>query len=203
MIKYIKQKIVKKNFEKQISYKSNNAYFGYLYKNIDGYACAQSKNIIYGDIDFYTFAAALSLIKPTSKDSFLDLGSGVGKACMTATLTFDIHQSTGIEIEPDLHQLALQAYNKANKSLQNKLNFILDDYCQHSLTDPTIIFINATALFGPLWQKLSEQLNQQVRAGCRVLITSKKLDAAHFNFLGQHPIQMDYGQSHLNFYEKC
>ncbi len=117
LIPYLKQEQAKRRFAKRISLKKNLSYFNFLYHSIDGYACMhelppspQAVNLIYGDVDFHSFAASLSLIQPTSKDIFFDLGSGVGKACVIAALAYDIHDCRGIEIVPSLHQLAMRFY---------------------------------------------------------------------------------------------
>lgn len=210
MLQYFKQRRAIWRFQKRISLKTNLAYFNALYQGVDGYACAQSLNlnrqhaeaIVYGDIDFYSFAAALSQISPSPDDIFIDLGSGVGKACMTAALAYGIHHCRGIEIEAKLHELALVAHAKAGSSLQQKLHFVCDDYFKAAFSDATIVYVNATALFGEQWDKLQACLMAQLNVGTNILITSKKLNAKYFRFISQHSILMDYGQSHLSVYQK-
>ena len=210
MLQFLKQRRAIWRFQKRISLNTNLPYFNTLYQNIDGYECAQRLNlkrhhadaIIYGDVDFYSFAAALSQISPSVNDVFIDLGSGVGKACMTAALAYGVHHCRGIEIEPKLHELALIAYDKAQAELQKKLYFMCDDYFKAAFSDATIVYVNATALFEPQWSRLEACLVDQLNAGTNLLVMSKKLNAKHFRFISQHPMLMDYGQSHLGIYQK-
>ena len=209
VLNYLKQKVRQKRFDRSISYKQNQTFFNDLYYDIDGYeASRQSKDnlkqsrYIYGEVEFYCFSALLSLIKPKPEDVFIDLGSGVGKACVSAALAFNVHQCIGIEIVPKLHQLAQKVYQRCPSHLQNQLHFICDDYLNQNLFNATIVFTNATALFGEDWQQVERQLIAQLPKGASVLVSSKKLPEKYFKHLAMKAVMMDYGLSHINLYIK-
>lgn len=208
-IGYIYQKYKINKFAKRISFKKNLAYFNYLYQNIDGYQTSKQDSEflindtrLYGEVDFFSFAALLSLIKPTDDDTFFDLGSGVGKPCLTAALAFDIKHCCGIEINPLLHMEAMNVYAKSSPKQQQQLLFINDDFFNQPLKNASIVFINATAFFGEKWLALEKYLIQSIPKNCRVLISSKQLPSLYFKLLDCKAIKMDYGQSHVYIYLK-
>lgn len=209
MINYFRQLWQKRCFAKRINLKQNLVLFNQYYKNIDGYSASLQENKerfetskLYGEVDFYHFAALLSLVQPKIEDVFVDLGSGVGKACLTAALAFDIKYCLGIEIVPKLHEQALAVYEKCPVDLQNKLIFICGDYLKQQLSDASIVFINATALFGEEWSMVEKHLIEQLSTNTRLLVSSKTLPSKYFKHLALKPVMMDYGQSHVNLYIK-
>lgn len=159
--------------------------------------------MIYGEVEFYSFAALLSLIHPKKNDVFIDLGSGAGKACVTAALAFNIHQCIGIEIVPELHQLSTDVKNHCHEPLKTQLTFICDDFLRYPLEKASIIFINATAFFGDNWNKVQAYLLKEVPLNAYLMISSKTLSFEGFTHVALKPIRMGYGQCHINIYKRC
>lgn len=57
----------------------------------------------YGEIEFFSFIALLSLINPNENTVFYDLGSGTGKAVIACGMVFPVQKSIGIELFPELY----------------------------------------------------------------------------------------------------
>lgn len=195
-----------KRFERQIQFKKNFDLFNKIYRLID----QQQKlpnlhptqlSLTYGEIEFRSFAALLSLVKPQSNDTFIDLGSGNGKACFVAALSFNIDKCIGIEIVEQRHQQAIAALSLAPPKLTEKIHFICDDFLKQPIEQASIIFINATAFFNETWQEIELYL-QQVKPGTRLLISTKKLSQQHFKYQGCKLVNMSYGPSHVHLYQK-
>tara|TARA_B110000908_G_scaffold127389_1_gene149498 strand:+ start:90 stop:731 length:642 start_codon:yes stop_codon:yes gene_type:complete len=206
---YIKEKWAHRLFSKRISLKKNLSYFNSLYQNIDGYLVSHEArgeehqtSLTYGEVDFYSFSVLLALAKPSINDVFVDLGSGVGKACMTAALAFNLKHCRGIEIVPALHQQAMNVYEQCTDEVRQQLNFVCGDYLTHSFSDANIVYLNATALFGEQWLAIEERLTMHLSIHTRILISSKSLNSKHFKLLGMHAVVMDYGQGHVSLYQK-
>lgn len=91
------------------------------YASIDGYAVAREEKaeqrasgvfrdgITYGEVDPAAFAQCLEWVEPVPGEAFYDLGSGTGKAVLTAAALHPFASATGIEIQPALHAAALAA----------------------------------------------------------------------------------------------
>ena len=94
------------------------------FASVDGYELASAEKaaqrragifidgIQYGEIDVTSFSHVLRWMNPQPGENFYDLGSGTGKAVITAAALYPLGSATGIEIQPALHQAALRA--KAN-----------------------------------------------------------------------------------------
>ena len=89
--------------------------------DVDGYTAARVEKkkqreegkfldgIQYGEVDFSSFARALEWVTPRTGESFYDLGSGTGKAALTAAVAHPFGHVTAIEILKPLHLLAKTA----------------------------------------------------------------------------------------------
>jgi len=94
---------------------------------------------VYGEIDFMSFIALLSLTKPNASTVFYDLGSGTGKTVLASAMVFPIKKSCGIELFTELHRAA-EAQRQALLQLPS-----------YSTTAQRIHFLNANFLDTDLW----------------------------------------------------
>ena len=65
--------------------------------------------IQYGEVSAASFARCLEWVTPVAGEVFYDLGSGTGKAVLTAAALHPLAATCGIEIQPRLHEAALAA----------------------------------------------------------------------------------------------
>jgi len=221
-----------------------------LYADVDGAALSKqdrkSKKIerdemVYGEISFFTLALLFDIIQnysqnkaDTKKDknksinkdldgTFYDLGSGTGKAVMTAALLYPFKKACGIELLPRLHDCSLaqletlrdlrnssgseQAQNRSElpDHLQTTaIQFIHADFFDIDLSDAgegDIVFINATGFFAEAKEKLILKL-QKVKPKCWVMISSKKLPQADFELIDARSWPMSWGNSMIYLYRK-
>lgn len=184
-------------------YKHQNIYLN-LFEGINGFALSlqarKAKDAIeytYGEIEFISFIALLSLAKPDKKTIFYDLGSGIGKAAIGCALVFDVQKSCGVELLEILHLVALgrreQLFNIRDYSdIANKIHFINDDFLNIDFSDATIVFINATAFFGETWLTIQKRL-KQLKAGTFIITTSKKLPSDLAFLIKTTHVQMSWG----------
>lgn len=160
--------------------------FEQLYQSVDGFSLSRQARVhhddldyIYGEINFISFIALLSLAKPNSETIFYDLGSGIGKAVIACALVYPVQKATGIELLPILHHAAHNraaqlALIPAYEHLATKIQFINTDFFTVCLEDATFIFVNSTAFFGLTWQRLSHLIEQLPNLQT-VITTSKPL----------------------------
>lgn len=152
---------------------------------------------VYGEINFLSFVALLSLAKPDNTTVFYDLGSGVGKAVLACAMVYSVRKSVGVELFPQLHSAAckqaeqlacIENYNKQAKCVE----FILGDFLQVNLDDATMIFINSTALVNPTWSTLCLRLEHLPHL-TTVITTSKPLSSTKFEVLIETQVEMSWG----------
>ncbi|MCX7117868.1 MAG: hypothetical protein NTW94_08245 [Legionellales bacterium] len=198
---------LKKRWFNELNLDKHHATFLQLVRDINGFALSrQARNLhdameyTYGEIDFIPFIALLYLTKPNANTVFYDLGSGVGKAVLACALVFDVKKSCGIELFENLHHAALLQHHRLQQTSQDhgksqRIHFIHANFLSADFSDATLIFINATALFGETWHALNERL-AKVNPGTLVISTSKKLISD--DFLLQHTtrVAMSWGIVH-------
>lgn len=189
-------------WRKNLNLKKHEAIFELLYQNTNGFllsALASQKAIeyVYGEIEFESFIALLSLCKPTEETIFYDLGCGTGKAVLATTMAFNIQKSCGIEILPALYKAAEAqkeqlALNSAYKIQADKISFYQGDFLLHSIQEANLVFINATAYFGDYWITISHYL-ERLKPGIIVITTSKAIKSNLFIMMRVTLIQMSWG----------
>ena len=112
---------------------------------------------IWGPADLDTCYKFFKKIKLQNFKNFLDLGSGDGRIVFLASL---FTNSTGIEFDQDLHDVAVQIKDK----LSLNANLIQGDFFKHDLSKYDIIFINPDNGFHKgLEDKLIKEMNYKAR----------------------------------------
>ena len=201
---------------KQLNLKKHQLIFNELFSKVDGFTLSQearnafdAMEYTYGEIDFISFIALISLAHPNTNTVFYDLGSGTGKAVFACAMVFDIKKSCGIELFSPLHQAALSLQddlqNYADYQSKSKtIHLINHNFLHVDFNDATLIFINATALFGETWTTLIQRLEHT--NPCSIIITtSKKLNSNVFILLRSVTVQMSWGlvEAHIHQHTNC
>ncbi len=164
----------------------------------------------YGEITFFTFAETLAICKPQPGEVFYDLGSGSGKAVLSAALLYDFSKTCGIEKLASVYDLSQQHKQQLLQSALAKqyyphktfnINFIHDDMLNVNLSDANIIFVGATCFSGEFWEQLQTKL-QAVKPGTRIIITTKRLSLDYFKLLDAHYRLLSWGYNSVYVYVK-
>lgn len=198
------QKAAIKQWYKHLDLNKHYANFQQLYQGIDGFSLSRLARVehdafeyTYGEIDFVSFIALLSLAKVDANTIFYDLGSGVGKAVLACAMVFNARKSCGIELFSNLHLTAIEQQQKLERlvgyqSKAKAIHFINSNYLHADFSDATLIFINATALFGDTWIAINQQIEQMCPAAT-IITTSKKLTSHLFDVKRTSIVQMSWG----------
>ncbi|CEK12106.1 hypothetical protein [Legionella hackeliae] len=202
------------SWRKHLALDKHFAVFQALYANVDGFALSKraredkdALEYVYGEIEFESFIALLSLCKTNASTIFYDLGSGTGKAVIACALVFEVQKSCGIEIFPTLHNCA-QTQQRRLKQFSHyqqkaeRIEFILGDLLTSQFNDASLVFINATAFFGEYWLTISKHL-EQLKPGSLVISTSKAILSNQFTTREVTAIQMNWGVVNAFIQEKC
>jgi hypothetical protein len=111
-----------------------------------------TSNFTYGELEFEGTEQILSKVKQefgndflSSKQSFVDLGCGIGKAVVSFALLGSFEKCSGIEILENIHSMALlikeQYDSKINKT---EIEFICKDLNEYDFTGQDFVFTNST-----------------------------------------------------------
>ncbi|CAM9320572.1 unnamed protein product, partial [Phaeothamnion confervicola] len=80
------------------------------------------KSLIYGEVDYFSFARVLRRIRAPPGAVFYDLGSGTGRALFVARFTQDFSRCVGIELLESLHGAALGVCERFNRHFRGYLS---------------------------------------------------------------------------------
>lgn len=193
-----------KNWRRRLNLNQHEAIFQKVVQPVDGFKLSKEARLhhdameyVYGEIEFASFIALIEMTNPPSSTRFYDLGSGTGKAVLASALVFEWEAYCGIELFEAIHQSALTQQhqlsqmagyeNRARKIQFHNANFLEADFSQASL-----IFINATALWGPTWDALNQRL-EETASKATVITTSKKLISPVFTVYRTTRVMMSWG----------
>jgi len=198
------------SWRKHLNIRKKSRIFEYLFQDINGFQLskqARRKNdamaLTYGEIQLESFIALLCQIKLNANSIFCDLGSGTGKAVIACSLIFDVKKCIGIELLTPLHEAAVQVKNKLNQidSIKaQKIEFINANFMEAMPKDVTLIFINASAFFGEIWQKIIEELERLPHL--QYIITTKPIKSQSFDVCYHSLITMSWGLVDATIYRK-
>lgn len=201
--RYFKKQYKIKNWLKALDLKKHQAAFTKIYDSIDGFYLSKiarkdhdAFEYTYGEIDFLSFIALISLTHPDKNTRLYDLGCGVGKAIISCAMVYDMDLYCGIELFKDLHEVAVKQQKHLLRLPEyeinaKKISFICDDFLNVNLEDATLIFINSTAFVGLTWQLLNEKL--AATSAATIITVSKKLTTEMFTVVFSTRVNMSWG----------
>ncbi len=164
-------------FGKNINTKN---YIESLYKTTSGFSIPQDDranvnkygSATYGEITYESLKTLLDDLKPKTSDVFYDLGSGVGKVAIQATLDYKFKKSFGIELSKDRHNKANKIRTKLKKDKKIKthhnLFFCHQNIAETNLKQATIIFMCSTCYPKKLMKTLTAKFTK-LRKGTKIL----------------------------------
>lgn len=191
-------------WKRSLNIPQHHKVFKELYQEVNGFVLSKiarsrqdALDYVYGEIEFESFIALLSLIGLQPESIFYDLGCGTGKTVLAAAMVYPIKNSIGVELLPELYNCAcMQAQKLAKLDIYRqqaqKIEIIQGDFLEANLSNATDIFINSSSLFNPTWQKLCLKLESlpQIKT---VITTSKPLLSDKFELVKTARIQVSWG----------
>ena len=163
-----------------------------------------NKEFIYGEIDFLSFYTILVRVSPSKQDVFYDLGSGSGKAVLSAMWFFNVKKSIGIELLPPLyHQSHLQLAQSNQWFVHNQIEniqFINDSFLDYDFGDADIIYVAATCLNDDTWNLLISKM-ASLKPSTRIIVATRMIHHEQFECLYQGIELMSWGLCPVKIYK--
>lgn len=141
-----------------------------IYQDISGFTIQeQERNLIeqaggnatYGEIKPESLAQILDYFKLSASDVFVDLGSGVGKACVQVALTTPA-KAIGIELSTSRHEAAemirKELLNRNILTDNKKLQFFKENIAEADLSKATHVFMCSTCFSDDLMKKIADNI---------------------------------------------
>ena len=188
-------------------------------------------SFVYGEVNFkamaYIFEYIKSLYEINSNGFFYDLGSGIGRGILAATLCYSFKKYIGIEYLEQIYKDSIEIKNEYIKQLpkfikdmkeQNifpnynfdnnnnlpNILFINNDFLNENLSEGSLIFTNSTCFTQELLDKIAEKVNKEVKIGCIVVTTSRalKFDKEKWEILKGVKRMMSWGIASIFVHKK-
>ena len=155
------------------------------------YATVSGPSLTYGEIDFHSFADILERLEMREGDTLVDLGSGTGRALVTAALLFgpSLARVHGIELLASLHSPCEQVLVKLRALLEAEPAFFAEhlrckvtsergditdtDATAMDWTVADVVFINSTLFDAKLMTTLCAMASARMRSGTRVITLTR------------------------------
>jgi len=183
--------------------------------------CSQppSTALTYGEIDFWSFADILERVEMSRGDTFVDLGSGTGRALVTAGLLFGplLARAHGVEILQTLQERCVLNLQRLSALLHEDDAFSEHTFCKLSselgdALDPgtaaldwtvaDIVFMNSTLFDDRLMLALSALAGARMRKASRVITLTRPLSSSAFNVVDSRNYRMSWGLATAFFHVK-
>lgn len=187
------------------------------YASLDAYAVARAErsrqradgvyrdSIQYGEIDPASFARCLEWVAPIADgEAFFDLGSGSGKAVLTAALLHPFGSATGIEIQPALHAAALDARRRLDAAAAALRAASVDLRCGDAFAadaawpDEAGVVFCTTTCFTPELRAALLRGVERMRDGARLIVTTQALESPRLTLLRRD--SLPYAKGSLHFF---
>eukprot|EP00746_Dinoflagellata_sp_MGD_P019241 gnl/MRDRNA2_/MRDRNA2_144704_c0_seq1.p1 gnl/MRDRNA2_/MRDRNA2_144704_c0~~gnl/MRDRNA2_/MRDRNA2_144704_c0_seq1.p1 ORF type:complete len:234 (-),score=55.44 gnl/MRDRNA2_/MRDRNA2_144704_c0_seq1:144-845(-) len=190
------------------------------YMHVDGYSLARDEKtrqraegiffdgIQYGEIQPASFVSALSWCNPQAGETFIDLGSGCGKAVLTAAASYEFSSVTGVELLRPLHDAAeaalqrmQQQENGRNALKTANIELICADVFAHDWTGADIVYVMMTCFTDEMVERICKGA-EKLRKGSRVLVTSRSLESTLLQQLQRKQLPCGKGAMTFIAYER-
>lgn len=172
-----------------------------LYRDIDGFEIAASQerriertrsSATYGEIMPAATVQLVEALKLGPRDTFVDLGSGVGKVVVAAAMASKVGRAIGVELALDRHRQAVQVVDAAEaKELLRPgvVELRNEDILRTDLTKATVLYTCSTAFPYAFTERLARRvsgLGRRVR-----FVTLQELDADLPGFALERILRLD------------
>lgn len=136
------------------------------------------------------------MTKPTEKDVFYDLGSGIGRMTVKMYLDTPIQKSTGIELADSRHNQALAIKEELKEKLVpgRTLEFKKGDILKTNLADATIIYTASTCFSDEFMKKLTNKL-ASLKKGLKVFTLRPLAKHENFKLIKEFQLPMTWSKN--------
>ncbi|GBG30582.1 Histone-lysine N-methyltransferase, H3 lysine-79 specific [Hondaea fermentalgiana] len=178
----------------------------------------EEQSLVYGEIQFRTFALALEKIRhkygglSEPGGIFVDVGSGSGKPVFAAMLMHEFDRVIGIEILTGLHELsrdmeAIWHERKhkiggiTEKMSKTQIEFIRGDIFNVDWSDATLAFVNSTCFDDEMMNRLVEPADK-MKPGSFFISFTRRIPSENWQVLEYERHLMSWGDATVFIHQR-
>lgn len=163
-------------------------------------------SLVYGEVEYESFIHILRWIPVQRGGTFYDLGSGSGRAVFTARLMHDFEMCTGVELLPELHELANEVksvYHETTTKLSfDAVSFHCQDILKYDWSDGAVVFVHSTCFEDDLLQPLFIKAKQLRPGSYFITFRSTGIPTSAFELVKEMRQEMSWGVSDVFVYRR-
>lgn len=149
---------------------SQKQIFNRIFKDLSGFSIPKNEETLikqskgdplYGEITLASMDKILKKFNLKEDDNFYDLGSGVGKFIIYASVNSNLKKAIGIELSSSRHDEANIALKRALEffpQIKNKCKFLNQDILTATIQKPAVIYTCSTAFSNKFMKELIAKL---------------------------------------------
>ncbi|CAD8168058.1 unnamed protein product [Paramecium octaurelia] len=177
-----------------------------------------SNSLSYGEIEFKSLSMVFQYVSPKKGGVFYDLGSGIGKGVIAASLMHQFDICKGIECLHSLHEQACNLKEEVEKQKclieqemeqigvydyqLPKIEFINGDVRELDWTDGTFLFASTTCFDPDLMKQLSKKA-ADLKEGSYFITVTKTLDPqTGWDLVKSIKVQLSWGLATIHIQQK-
>ena len=173
----------------------------------------RQNSLVYGEVEFASFIEIIlhTAIIPTSLcrgGKFYDIGSGSGRAVYTARLVQDFDSCVGIELLPNLHDLAesvnsiyMESTIKATLPFSN-VTFYCQDMLEYDWSDGDVVFAHSTCFEDNLLQSLFHKAKELKPGSYLITFRATGIDTTAFELMKEIRQEMSWGEADVFIFRR-
>jgi len=156
------------------------------------------KSLTYGEISFFSFSRILEMVEIQPGDTFFDLGSGAGKACIAAHLLVpQFSKCVGLELLQGLYDTSLAAAEQMGSPV---VQFVQGDILEYDWFDFDVIFVSSICFSDELMNGIAQRL-PRLKTGAR-FVTMKQVNIPELALAHQGASVMSWGNVSIFVYQR-
>jgi SAM-dependent methyltransferase len=166
-------------------------------------------SLVYGEMEFSSIKNILKFLKRDARGGkFYDIGSGSGRAVFTARVLQDFDCCVGIELLPNLHELAVSVTNGYNETWKRKLafgkvEFHCEDFLKYDWSDGDVVFAHSTCFEDDLLQSLFSKAKDLSPGSFLISCKSCGIDYTAFDLITEMRQKTSWGESDIFVFRRC
>ena len=143
-----------------------HAYLNHLYSKQKKMLQNSPLEATQGDVLYDSMSILIEKMALTQNDTFIDLGSGTGRVIFHAFLLSNAKEVIGIELEPELHTVALQKKEQIMRELplffheHRTIELWNSNFLTTNVDNVTVAFISAVCFSQTTLRSLAIKLNK-------------------------------------------